>query len=93
MAGEDDPSVAWTKNNMANSLRGLGHTQQAIELYHEALATATKHFGTDHPEVAHVHGTLLSLYSQSRRRWRWAPLPLKLRFQCHEVAKAESHTD
>jgi hypothetical protein len=64
MAGEDDPSVAWTKNNMANSLRGLGHTQQAIELYHEALATATKHFGTDHPEVAHVHWNLaLSLQS------------------------------
>uniref|UniRef100_A0A7S4N7W4 Kinesin light chain n=1 Tax=Guillardia theta TaxID=55529 RepID=A0A7S4N7W4_GUITH len=60
--GENDPSVAWTKNNIANSLKGLGQIDEAIKWYKEALDMVSKHFGHDHPEVAHVHWNLALAY-------------------------------
>mmetsp|Transcript_27728 Transcript_27728/g.66022 ORF Transcript_27728/g.66022 Transcript_27728/m.66022 type:complete len:460 (-) Transcript_27728:132-1511(-) len=64
--GEDDPSVAWTKNNMGNALRGMGKIDAAMEMYHDALETAMKHFGPNHPEVAHIHWNLaLAIQSQA----------------------------
>ncbi|EKX47277.1 hypothetical protein GUITHDRAFT_137468 [Guillardia theta CCMP2712] len=49
--GENDPSVAWTKNNIANSLKGLGQIDEAIKWYKEALDM-----------VAHVHWNLALAY-------------------------------
>jgi hypothetical protein len=60
--GEDDPSTAWTKNNIGNSFKGMFKLEDALKWYTEALDTVTQHYGPDHPEVAHVHWNLALAY-------------------------------
>jgi len=75
--GEEDASCAWTKNNIANALRGIGKADEAIKVYIDALNTVHRIFGPDHPEVAQVHWNLALAYQEKaeqeaeRRKHSW----------------------
>jgi len=77
LLGEDDPSTAWTKNNIGNSFKGMFKLEDALKWYTEALETVTQHYGPDHPEVAHVHWNLALAYhtkgeiDAQKRRLTW----------------------
>jgi tetratricopeptide (TPR) repeat protein len=50
--GEDHPSVATRRSNLALVLKDLGDLLRAKELLERALASAIQHLGEDHPSVA-----------------------------------------
>ncbi|MBP8811011.1 MAG: tetratricopeptide repeat protein [Kofleriaceae bacterium] len=50
--GEDHPSVATSRSNLATVHRALGDLPRAKELHERALASALQNLGEDHPSVA-----------------------------------------
>jgi tetratricopeptide (TPR) repeat protein len=59
--GDDHPTVAARRNNLARMLHDLGELQAARVLYEQVLASYRKTYGDDHPTVATERNNLAVL--------------------------------
>ncbi|MEZ4361923.1 MAG: tetratricopeptide repeat protein [Kofleriaceae bacterium] len=63
--GDDHPSVAMCRSNLAGVLKDLGDLPQAKQLLELALASFRKNFGDDHPSVARCRFNFAVLAEES----------------------------
>ena len=58
------PQIGSSLHNLANSIAKQGRTEEAIELFREAVEHSVRTLGADHPDTVHTREKLDELTGQ-----------------------------